>query len=779
MQKTLYQRRMLITLLVMVLLAPVIVYGGMLAMRNMRTSPGFWVPESFTKRQEYNWFENQFETNDVILMSWDDCYLGDPRLNQLRQALLRHDETEEGQKLARWIERVYTGESLLEEMTSEPLDLDRDLARQRLEGSLIGKDGKTTCCVLLLTEVGVKERQKAIPVLLDVARRECEFSEQQLRVVGPPMDAYMIDTESVASMRMFVLPSALITLLLCRICMRSWPYTFLVFGIAVFGELLALALVYYSGETMNAVLIVLPPLVMVLTVSAAVHLVNYYHDEVRLHGLDEAPRKAMRNGRIPCFLATATTAIGLLSLAVSDIVPVRLFGIYATAGIVTTLALLFLTLPGAMERWPVPAWDEKRYSLGDLAPLANLTTRYSIPLMIFGLAILLGAGWGLNWMRTSVNVRSLFTADSKILRDYRWFEEHIGPMVPVEVVIRFDEKTKLDEMAQLEVVRDVQEQLEGIDHVDGTLSAASFFRPIPTRYAARKALAVRLRQSMDKFVDTNYLHLDGNRQAWRISGRVPAMGSIDYGKFLDQIESKIDPKLAQISMQDDVGKVSAVYTGVMPLAYEVQRVLLQDLIKSFLAAVVLVSIVMMFVLRSVIAGMLAMIPNVFPTVLLFGITSWRGVPIDIGSVMTASVALGIAVDDTLHFLSWFNREYSESGDRNAAVRLAFRHCAKAMAQTTLICGCGLCIYSLSWFIPTQRFAWMMVTLLLAALIGDLLLLPALLAGPLGRLFPRRTSALMAVATGTTATEHDAASNSSEEPEPAAVSLSRDRAGSTR
>ena len=101
----------------------------------------------------------------------------------------------------------------------------------------------------------------------------------------------------------------------------------------------------FSFGPMNAVLIVLHPLVMVLTVSAAVHLVNYYHDEVRRGGFEDAPRKALRNGIMPCMLATCTTAIGLLSLLLSDIIPIKLFGIYGTCGIIVTLTLLLLTLP--------------------------------------------------------------------------------------------------------------------------------------------------------------------------------------------------------------------------------------------------------------------------------------------------------------------------------------------------------------------------------------------------------------------------------------------------
>jgi predicted RND superfamily exporter protein len=113
---------------------------------------------------------------------------------------------------------------------------------------------------------------------------------------------------------------------------------------------------------------------------------------------------------------------------------------------------------------------------------------------------------------------------------------------------------------------------------------------------------------------------------------------------------------------------------------------------------------------------------------------------DIGSVMTASIALGIAVDDTLHFLAFFRRTVNQPGtSRFSAVLSAYQHCGVAMIQTSVSCGIGLMVYAFSDFVPTSRFAILMAILLLLALLGDLLLLPALLLSPAGRFFAPRSS----------------------------------------
>jgi predicted RND superfamily exporter protein len=143
---------------------------------------------------------------------------------------------------------------------------------------------------------------------------------------------------------------------------------------------------------------------------------------------------------------------------------------------------------------------------------------------------------------------------------------------------------------------------------------------------------------------------------------------------------------------------------------------------------------MVFVVGSVRAGLLSMIPNVFPVVVIFGTMAWRNVAVDIGSMMTASVAMGVAVDDTIHFLTWFRRGLNQGLGRHSAIMLAYKRVGMAMTQTTAIGGLGLSVFAFSTFTPTQRFGTLMLALLVTALVGDLIFLPALVASPLGRIF---------------------------------------------
>jgi multidrug efflux pump subunit AcrB len=132
-----------------------------------------------------------------------------------------------------------------------------------------------------------------------------------------------------------------------------------------------------------------------------------------------------------------------------------------------------------------------------------------------------------------------------------------------------------------------------------------------------------------------------------------------------------------------------------------------------------------------------MIPTVWPVAIVFGGLGWLGIPIDIGTMMTAGVAMGVCVDDTVHYGTWFRRGLQMGLNRIEATRFAFENAAAAMYQSNFVVGFGLAAFGISAFMPTRRFGLLMLTLLMFGLMADLVLTPAIMAGPLGRFFSKR------------------------------------------
>lgn len=181
-------------------------------------------------------------------------------------------------------------------------------------------------------------------------------------------------------------------------------------------------------------------------------------------------------------------------------------------------------------------------------------------------------------------------------------------------------------------------------------------------------------------------------------------------------------------------EMTAVYTGLVPIVYKAQRVLLNSLIESTIWSFATIAPLMMFVCRGILAGSVVMLPNVLPVLVIFGAMGWMGIEVDIGSMMSASIALGVAVDDTIHFLSWFREDLKRLKNRDKAILAAYRRCGTPTLQAALISGLGLSVFCFSTFTPTMRFGYLMLTILIAGVVAELVMLPAILAGPLGRVF---------------------------------------------
>ncbi|WP_197167643.1 MMPL family transporter [Neorhodopirellula pilleata] len=317
------------------------------------------------------------------------------------------------------------------------------------------------------------------------------------------------------------------------------------------------------------------------------------------------------------------------------------------------------------------------------------------------------------------------------MSDYSWLESNVGPLVPIEAVVTIPNSLNVDAGQQFTLLRSIERNLEQSPNVIAVTSCLDFLPE--TNLPVDGELAASFHDNLATVSGAGYFNVSGMASHWRLTAHVTARGNLNYGDVLRDLRASLSAD-SDFSLHEGC---TVQLSGLMPLVHEIQSQLLHDLFASFLTAFVLIAVLMTIVQAGFVAGVLSMIPNVVPALALFGFLGWIEHPIDIGSIMTASVAMGIAVDDTLHFLTFFTRRLSAGATRTEAVYSAYKHCGRAMIQTTLICGAGLAIFALSDFIPTARFAWMMVALLTCAIIGDLLILPAILLSPVGIVFEHR------------------------------------------
>lgn len=756
-QATTYRVRFCIGLLAVCILAPLAARDSARALSTMYNAPALWLPEDMPVRKQYDDFSKLFQGQDVLMIGWDGAKIGAEEVDQAAEALL--PLTQPTSDRPAYLEGVSSGQRVFDVLTSPPTSFSERATRARLKGSLVGEDGEQTIVLATFSETGNLNRQEVLAQARRLVSDKIGVPEEEIYTAGPPTDGALVDAEAQGSIDRFTLPSVIVGAFICVFCLRSIVLTAIIIIVAVIGQGMSLAMVLYSGIEMNAILIVLPPLVFVLTASAGIHLCNYYRDAMCSDpNIDPtaATRQAMQAGILPCWLAATTTIIGLGSLGLVRLVPVSAFGFIAAGSVFGTLLLLLLLLPGAMQ------WHGKRHRIKHRAALAKSNQDDNDPLPVEKWRSKVGHAWeafaaqfmkfpvivvalftiitgvaasGLPQLTTSVNIPRMFPENSRIRTDYAWFEEHIGPTINAEVVVQFPPDSMPDPIDRFRLVRDVDDHLRSTELVGGVFSARSFLPSPPSkksRSIRSTVLEANIRKQLEDpdspLQDAGYIAKDkkGN-QLWRISFRFPFDEAIDYRTEFQRVQAEVIPILEEAGQG-----ISPQFTGGVPMTTESQDVLLQDLFRSFLAAFGIVAIIMMLLLRSFTGGLVAMFPNLFPTITLFGTMGLLETPLDIGSVMTASVALGIAVDGTIHFLTKFQSQSRKGKARTEASLAALHKCGPAMWQTTAVCAISPLVYGLSDFQPTQRFAFMMFGLLLAALVGDVLLLPALLASPLGR-----------------------------------------------
>ncbi|MDZ4820358.1 MAG: MMPL family transporter, partial [Planctomycetota bacterium] len=581
-------RRFRILLLYAVCLLPAVVWGANAALHSQKNSPFEWVPTSFTPRQGYEEFRRDFGSGEVLIVSWPGCTVDSADL-QLLSIILRRDDFFHSDADESYVDEVITGQEVLNALIGSPLNLSREDAIARIQGTLIGPDGKATCAIIMLSPEGLIHRSEVARTLRDVLAQYCNVPASDQRFAGPVIDGLSVDEASDQSLSYFAIPSAIAAFLICWWWLRWLPGALLVLAVSVFCELATISLIYWLGGEMSALLVVLPPLIQVVTASGGIHLINYYLVARQSYEAEEAAWGSLKIGWIPCTLSAITTAIGLGSLIVSQLSPVRTFGLFGALGVAITLGGVLTFVPGVLALWK-PKGLVRRATInledgsffGEVpfwTWLSKFVGRYHLAIVLVSILLMIGLGWGIQWLKTSVHLRTLFPADSRILDDYAWIEEHVAPLAPVEVVLGFDKNCPLSEVDQFNLVGQVQDVLDRIEPIKGTMSVANLMLNMPadvepTSREYRDFLAEILIQGRPHFTAAHFMSDSQSQRKWRVSAYVSALAAIDYADLIETIRTQLRTVGAA---NQQIAGITVQVTGVMPLVYEIQRALMQDL----------------------------------------------------------------------------------------------------------------------------------------------------------------------------------------------------------
>jgi predicted RND superfamily exporter protein len=509
-------------------------------------------------------------------------------------------------------------------------------------------------------------------------------------------------------------------------------------------------------------------LLLILTLSLAIHLVVRYrelHEQSPDASQEELVREMVRTKTVPCLYTAITTMVAFGSLLFSGIRPVIDFGWMMATGIVAAFLLVFTLMPAALM-FVKPGDAHRRSDLTD-----RITHFFAEQIEARGPGILVSAGIlailsvaGMSLLTVENRFIDYFKEETEIYRGMEIIDRELGGTTPLDVIIdapaEFFERQKemwedpllaefgMDDAESggitstsywfntgtLPDVADVHEYLDSLPETGKVLSihtAIEMLRQIEKEIVSDNfelsVLYRKLPESIKEILVRPYMSEDGNqvRFAIRVFESDP---SLQRDALMQDIRDQLTGE-----MEYDAGQVHL--SGMLVLYNNMLQSLFRSQIMTI--GVVFLAILVMFgiLFRNAKMAAIAIVPNVFAALLVLGLMGWLRIPLDLMTITVAAISIGIAVDDTIHYVHRFTREFDKDQDYWAAVRRSHASIGRAMYYTTVTVTLGFSILVLSNFVPTIYFGLLTGFAMLIALLADLTLLPLLIV----RFRPLRTT----------------------------------------
>ncbi len=545
-----------------------------------------------------------------------------------------------------------------------------------VDGLLLRRDpqGNDWMAVLALLET---DRDATAALVAAEVRQALEPNRPPggFRVGGPTIMNNALDEASNRALGRIMPPLVLVIALGLRIALGLWRLALLPLASALLVTGTVIGFLGWLGEPGNMLLSALPALLIIISLAASMHVVWHWrgHSGTRQQRLEAVLSRTL----IPGSLCALTTALGLVSLSSSMIRPIFVFALAGAAGVLLSFVLAFslvpVLLPGAVRSGGPPV-ERKHHS--------PLRRGRALTLALFGAAALVSA-LTVSDLKFLGSPLGFFPEDEVLARDYRDIEQHLCGLTPVQVVLAGEEGASLDQAADrlLPTLRAVP----GVDWAQ----RIGIWRPFTggdTPSPGRRYLLAMCRTSS-----------------------VPDLG-------------KLEAELGEAAGVD-VHLVGAVASII-----RIQARLLQTLLRSLGAMITVVLLIFVIILRQWRQVTAAALANLLPVWIVLGAMALWKVPLDAATVMVLSIALGLAVDDTVHLLFHFRRSLADAEAPDQAVESALAEVRGPVIRTSLITAAGFVLFALVDFLPIARFGVLLALAALIALAADIYLLPVLLCG---------------------------------------------------
>ncbi len=536
----------------------------------------------------------------------------------------------------------------------------------------------------------------------------------------------------------------LLSLLAISVCLyvafRSWVGVVLPMMTVVLSMLCTLSLMAIFRVPIQLATQILPTFLLAVGIGNSVHILAvFFQRHSQLQDKEEAIAKTLGHSGLAVGFTSLTTAAGLGAFMTADMYPVAMLGLFAVIGITSAFCFSVILLPAFLAvskiklRAPIEdgkgqLTDRALRALGDFA-LTHPWKIVSTSMVLFGIAI-----WAALQLPFAHDPISWYPEDDPIRTSFELMDEKLRGTVALELEIDTGEENGLHDPTTLRMLEELASELETIKtdtiFVGKTLSIVeiskeihqalngnypSYYRLPETRPLIAQELLLFENSGSDDLEDL----VDSQFRLARLTVKVPWADSIDLGIFL----TVVDPVLQRFEEKYDV-KIDT--NGLLALMGRTVDVLIFSLRDSYFIAFMAITPMMMLMLGSVRRGLVSMIPNLTPIVFTLGMMYVLSIPVDAFTLLIGATALGLAVDDTIHFMHNFGRYYEESQDVRYAVHETLHTTGRAMLFTTVILSTGFFIYTISVMENLFNFGFLTGVAILLAFLADAILAPALM-----------------------------------------------------
>ncbi|MCP4216451.1 MAG: MMPL family transporter [bacterium] len=639
-----------------------------------------------------------------------------------------------------------------EELTPQLLEERRKVAlsHEVLPGYLVSKDGKTAMLYASIKpsfegspdyELIIKGRHAGTVQVEGVQDKLAKYrgkSDHVFHVTGSGAisDAFR---EAAAYDLSTLVPILLgVIVLFILVLLRRFSALAVSFAVIIGALLFTFGISGLLGIKFNNIIATLPNTLIAISIADAIHIMVTFL-QFKRSGLEHksAVYETLTKNLLPTFLTSASTAIGFFSFFSAKVQPISDMGYLAGIGVLAAWVITIFLVGPMLTLLPIkvkPAKDNGKILTENISEpkpwamdLAGWIQRRKVPIIASFIVITLLALYVGLQNEVNSDPFKYFPEGFHLRTANEFVEDHVGGATGVEMVIDSKKPDGIKEPAFLKKVESFQEWLNNYPHVTKTVSIIDILKATNRSLHGDSPEYYKLPESKEAVAQQLFLYTMSLPQGMDLNDRM----TIDNDALrVTVLWTLHKSKEATENFEIFKSKANAMglnlsITGKTTLYQSMNGYVVSSFIMSLSIAVLFIGLLMVITFRSLKTGLMSLIPNFIPLMLGAGLMTILGKPLDIGTVIVTSICLGIAVDDTIHFLTNYYKWLGKGYDRKKAVAMVFSYTGPALLVTTLILAVGFGTFAFAMFVPNINFGILTALILTSALITDLLLLPAI------------------------------------------------------